>query len=72
MRRQAGAESGAGKTELVRCVIDTANDPHEIGLDENLTREARHLVGQFAPSSAKRGKVDANGDWTSLYSAILF
>ncbi|MGY2939559.1 hypothetical protein ACVWZ6_009161 [Bradyrhizobium sp. GM6.1] len=25
------------KTEAIRCVIDTANDPHEISLDENVT-----------------------------------
>jgi len=28
------------KTEHVRCVLDTANDPQEISLDENVTREA--------------------------------
>ncbi len=27
------------KTEPVRCIIDTTNDPHEISLDENITRE---------------------------------
>lgn len=26
-------------TEPIRCVIDTVNDPHEISLDENITRE---------------------------------
>ncbi|MBS7702007.1 MULTISPECIES: ParB/RepB/Spo0J family partition protein [Hyphomicrobiales] len=35
------------KTEPVRCVIDTANDPHEISLDENVTREAMHPADQF-------------------------
>ncbi|MGR7996767.1 ParB/RepB/Spo0J family partition protein [Xanthobacter sp. ZOL 2024] len=35
------------KTETVRCVIDTANDPHEISLDENVTREAMHPADQF-------------------------
>ncbi|MGY3578863.1 ParB-like chromosome segregation protein Spo0J [Bradyrhizobium sp. USDA 4504] len=30
------------KNELIRCVIDTANDPHEISLDENVTRERMH------------------------------
>ncbi|MFG1316182.1 ParB/RepB/Spo0J family partition protein [Xanthobacter autotrophicus] len=35
------------KTALVRCVIDTANDPHEISLDENVTREAMHPADQF-------------------------
>jgi len=29
------------------CVIDTANDPHEISLDENVTREAMHPADQF-------------------------
>lgn len=28
------------KTEAIRCVIDTANDPFEISLDENVTRTA--------------------------------
>jgi len=27
------------KTKPIRCIIDTANDPHEISLDENVTRE---------------------------------
>jgi ParB family transcriptional regulator, chromosome partitioning protein len=27
------------KTEPIRCIVDTANDPHEINLDENVTRE---------------------------------
>ncbi|WP_050420637.1 ParB/RepB/Spo0J family partition protein [Bradyrhizobium tropiciagri] len=35
------------KTEPVRCVIDTANDPHEISLDENVTRESMHPADQF-------------------------
>ncbi|MDX8433279.1 ParB/Srx family N-terminal domain-containing protein [Mesorhizobium abyssinicae] len=35
------------KTELVRCVIDTVNDAHEISLDENITREAMHPADQF-------------------------
>ncbi|MFG1420508.1 ParB/RepB/Spo0J family partition protein [Roseixanthobacter liquoris] len=35
------------KTEPVRCVIDTANDPYEISLDENVTREAMHPADQF-------------------------
>lgn len=28
------------KTEPIRCIVDTANDPHEISLDENITRES--------------------------------
>lgn len=35
------------KTELVRCVLDTANDPHEISLDENVTRSDMHPADQF-------------------------
>ncbi|WP_454918454.1 ParB/RepB/Spo0J family partition protein [Xanthobacter sediminis] len=35
------------KTEPVRCVIDTANDPFEISLDENVTRAAMHPADQF-------------------------
>ncbi|MBY5841818.1 ParB/RepB/Spo0J family partition protein [Rhizobium leguminosarum] len=35
------------KTERVRCVLDTANDPQEISLDENVTREAMHPADQF-------------------------
>ncbi len=35
------------KTEPIRCIIDTANDPHEISLDENVTRESMHPADQF-------------------------
>lgn len=35
------------KTEQIRCVLDTANDPQEISLDENVTREAMHPADQF-------------------------
>jgi ParB family chromosome partitioning protein len=35
------------KTEPIRCVIDTANDPREISLDENVTRENMHPADQF-------------------------
>jgi ParB family chromosome partitioning protein len=35
------------KTEPIRCVIDTANDPHEISLDENVTRENMHPADEF-------------------------
>jgi len=35
------------KSEPVRCVVDTANDPHEISLDENLTRTDMHPADQF-------------------------
>jgi len=35
------------KTELVRCRVDTTNDPHEISLDENVTRTGMHPADQF-------------------------
>jgi len=35
------------RTEPIRCVIDTANDPFEISLDENVTRAAMHPADQF-------------------------
>ncbi|HTM81572.1 ParB/RepB/Spo0J family partition protein [Asticcacaulis sp.] len=35
------------ETELIPCVIDTINDPHEISLDENVTREDMHPADQF-------------------------
>ena len=33
--------------ELIPCVIDTTNDPQEISLDENVTRENMHPADQF-------------------------
>lgn len=33
--------------EPIRCVIDTANDPFEISLDENVTRSDMHPADQF-------------------------
>ncbi|RJT35011.1 ParB/RepB/Spo0J family partition protein [Mesorhizobium waimense] len=35
------------KTEPIRCVIDIKNDPHEISLDENVTRENMSPADQF-------------------------
>jgi ParB family chromosome partitioning protein len=35
------------KTDPIRCVLDTENDPQEISLDENVTREAMHPADQF-------------------------
>lgn len=35
------------KNELIRCIVDTANDPHEISLDENVTREKMHPADEF-------------------------
>jgi ParB family chromosome partitioning protein len=36
-----------GKAELVRCVVDTTNDPSEISLDENVSRRDMHPADQF-------------------------
>ncbi|MGH6957329.1 MAG: ParB/RepB/Spo0J family partition protein, partial [Caulobacteraceae bacterium] len=33
--------------EAVRCVVDITNDPHEISLDENVTRSGMHPADQF-------------------------
>lgn len=35
------------KTQPIRCYLDTENDPSEISLDENVTREAMHPADQF-------------------------
>ncbi len=35
------------KTEPVRCVVDTTNDPAEISLDENISRRDMHPADQF-------------------------
>lgn len=35
------------KTEPVRCIVDLANDPHEISLDENVTRSPMHPADEF-------------------------
>lgn len=35
------------KTHPVACVLDLSNDPHEISLDENVTRSAMHPADQF-------------------------
>ncbi|WP_456684385.1 ParB/RepB/Spo0J family partition protein [Bradyrhizobium elkanii] len=35
------------KSEPIRCIVDTASDPHEISLDENVTRENMHPADQF-------------------------
>jgi len=35
------------KTEPIRCIVDSVNDPHEISLDENVTRENMHPADQF-------------------------
>ncbi len=42
------------KTEPIRCVIDTTNDPHEISLDENVSRENMHPADQFEASKSWR------------------
>ena len=46
------------KSEPVRCWLDTANDPAEISLDENVTRTAMHPADQFerfAELSSEKG-----------------
>lgn len=35
------------KTEQVRCMVDLTNDPHEISLDENVTRFRMHAADEF-------------------------
>lgn len=35
------------KSEPIRCVLDVVNDPHEISLDENVTRENMHPADQY-------------------------
>lgn len=35
------------KTQAIRCYLDTENDPAEISLDENVTREPMHPADQF-------------------------
>ena len=35
------------KNEPIRCVLDTANDPFEVSLDENVTRTDMHPADQF-------------------------
>jgi len=51
------------RTEPIRCVIDTENDPFEISLDENVTRVAMHPADQFEAFhelSEKRGRSAAD------------
>ncbi|MFN4925032.1 ParB/RepB/Spo0J family partition protein [Bradyrhizobium sp.] len=46
------------KTQALRCVLDTANDPAEISLDENVTREALSIpdqVERFRELAENRG-----------------
>ena len=35
------------KTEPIRCILDIANDPFEVSLDENVTRSDMHPADQF-------------------------
>ncbi|MFB9948925.1 ParB/RepB/Spo0J family partition protein [Rhizobium puerariae] len=56
------------KTELIRCVIDTANDPFEISLDENVTRSDlsnADMVEAFLQLSQDRG-------WSAADIAVRF
>lgn len=43
------------KTEPIRCVLDTANDAHEISLDENVTRTDMHPADQYEALQATGG-----------------
>jgi len=43
----ADKAEGDQKTEPIRCIIDTANDPREISLDDSVTRENMHPADQF-------------------------
>ncbi|MCR5877603.1 ParB/RepB/Spo0J family partition protein [Phenylobacterium sp. J367] len=45
--RLLGQRKRIKKTEPVRCVVDLSNDPHEISLDENVTRAGMHPADQF-------------------------
>lgn len=40
------------KTEPIRCVIDTANDPAEISLDENVTREDNQIERAYGQNNS--------------------
>ena len=46
------------KTHAVRCVVDLANDPHEISLDENVTRFRMHPADEF---QAFRAQAETHG-----------
>ena len=39
-----------GKAELVRCVVDTRNDPAEISLDENVSRRENQIERAYGPN----------------------
>lgn len=56
------------KTETIRCVLDTANDPQEISLDENVTRANMHPADQF---EAFRELADNRG-WGAAEIAARF
>ena len=56
------------KSEPIRCIVDTTNDPHEISLDENVTREAMHPADQF---EAFRTLAERNG-WSAQDIAARF
>lgn len=50
-RRQAlrllAKRKALAKGAAVRCVVDTVNDPAEVSMDENLSRETMHPADQF-------------------------
>ncbi|KAB2703723.1 ParB/RepB/Spo0J family partition protein [Brucella intermedia] len=56
------------KTEAIRCVLDTANDPQEISLDENVTRANMHPADEF---EAFRELADNRG-WSAADIAARF
>lgn len=54
------------KTAPVRCVVDLNNDPHEISLDENVTRAGMHPADQF---EAFRRLSEERGLWAEEIGA---
>ena len=53
------------KSEVVRCWLDTANDPSEVSLDENVTRTPMHPADQFE----RFAELSATGDGVRKRSA---
>lgn len=56
------------KSERVRCLVDTASDPAELSLDENVSREAMHPADEF---EAFRDLADRKG-WGAEEIAARF
>ena len=55
-------------SEPIRCVIDTANDPMEISLDENITRTDMHPADQFEAFH----ELSENRGWSAADIAARF